>query len=320
MSLVQVVSRQITGVPYVKMGLGHLLMVTLTLLCTGLQTSEASDWGYWGKNGPENWPGICTTGKKQSPIDIVTDDAIRIDLGALKTYRYDFAFPSTLINTGHSVQIQLHSSVPIHLSGIVLSSIYILEQMHFHWGAEHTVDGLRDPLELHLVHYDKKYSNFSVAAQHEDGVAVVAVLFELSLDDNPDLAPIVEATRLVSHWVGHSMARIRTKLIPLLFLPTDHTTYYHYEGSLTTPGCQESVLWFVMTEKLKVSEAQMNVFRHVESSNGTLKFNYRPVQNLGNRKVYHRLEGYNSASSKISRNMIYIVLSNLLARLLYKNF
>jgi len=52
--------------------------------------------------GPKNWTGSCTTGKKQSPIDIVTDDAIRIDLGALKFNRYDFAFPSIIINTGHS--------------------------------------------------------------------------------------------------------------------------------------------------------------------------------------------------------------------------
>lgn len=52
--------------------------------------------------GPQNWPGICTTGKKQSPIDIVTEDAIRIDLGALKFDRYDYAFIGTLTNTGHS--------------------------------------------------------------------------------------------------------------------------------------------------------------------------------------------------------------------------
>lgn len=69
--------------------------------------------------------------------------------------------------------------VPIHLSGKPLSSIYVFEQMHFHWSAEHTVDGLRDPLELHLVHYNRKYANFSVAAQQEDGIAVIAVLFEV---------------------------------------------------------------------------------------------------------------------------------------------
>jgi len=62
---------------------------------------------------------------------------------------------------------------------------------------------------------------------------------------------------MVSNWVGKSAIAIRSKLIPFLFLPKDHTTYYYYQGSLTTPGCQESVMWFVMTEKLTVSEAQV---------------------------------------------------------------
>ncbi|XP_018354214.1 PREDICTED: carbonic anhydrase 2-like isoform X1 [Trachymyrmex septentrionalis] len=280
----------------------------------GLQASKASQWGYSGKYGPENWPGICMTGKKQSPIDIVTEDAIRVDLGALKFHRYDFAFPSTMINTGHSVQILFHG-VPLHLSGGSLSSMFVLEQMHFHWSAEHTVDGLRDPLELHLVHYDIKYTNFSVALQHKYGIAVVAVLFELSSDDNPDLSPIVDATKLVSNWVGHNMIHVRNKLIPLLFLPKDHTTYYNYEGSLTTPACQEDVLWFVMTEKLKVSETQMDVFRQMDGSNGTLKFNYRPIQKLGDRRVYHRLEGYINTSSNITWS-VSTVLIILLVRFL----
>ncbi|KAL6259510.1 hypothetical protein P5V15_009428 [Pogonomyrmex californicus] len=300
------------------MDLDHLMIITLILLDTGLQASDASEWGYWGKYGPNNWPGICTTGKKQSPINIATEDAERIDLGALKFNRYDFAFSGDLINTGHSVQIRLHG-VPIHLSGGSLSSVYVLEQMHFHWPAEHTVDGLRDPLELHLVHYDEQYANFSEAAQKENGIAVVAVLFKLDNYDNPELMPIVETAEMVSNWVGHSMLEIRTKLIPLLFLPKDHTTYYHYEGSLTTPNCQESVMWFVMTEKLTVSEAQLSVFRHIESSNGTLKFNYRPIQKLGNRKVYHRLEGYVSASSSITYS-VYTVFSILLVRLLREDF
>ncbi|CAL1682740.1 unnamed protein product [Lasius platythorax] len=301
------------------MGLGHLLMVTLTLLCTGLQAATALEWGYWGKYGPKSWPGMCTTGKKQSPIDIVTEDAIRIDLGALKFDRYDFAFSGTMINNGHTIQVQLHG-VPIHLSGGSLPSIYILEQMHFHWSAEHTVDGLRDPLELHLVHYDNQYANFSEAAQHENGVVVVAVLFELNNYDNPDLIPILETTKMVSHWVGKSMIPIRSKLIPLLLLPKDHTTYYRYEGSLTTPGCQESVMWFVMTEKLLISETQVNVFKHVHSHNGTLKYNYRPKQELGDRQVYHRLDGYNSASSLYASSMICTIVNVLLVSLLHKNF
>jgi len=73
----------------------------------------------------------------------------------------------------------------------------------------------------------------------------------------PELVPIVNATKLVSNRTGYPID-VDIKLIPLLYLPNDHTTYYHYKGSLTTPECQESVLWFVMTEKLKVSEAQVS--------------------------------------------------------------
>ncbi|KAL6427637.1 hypothetical protein ACFW04_008836 [Cataglyphis niger] len=289
------------------------------MYCVCLQAVTALEWGYWGKYGPKSWPGMCRTGKKQSPIDIVTEDAIRIDLGALKFDRYDFAFSGTLTNNGHTIQVKLHG-VPIHVSGGNLPSVYTLEQMHFHWNAEHTVDGSRNPLELHLVHYDNQYANFSEAAQRENGIVVVAVLFEFNNYDNPDLMPILESTKMVSNWVGKNMAPIRTKLIPLMLLPKDHTTYYHYEGSLTTPECQESVMWFVMTEKLPISEAQVNVFEHVQSNNGTLKYNYRPIQKLGNRKVYHRLDGYNSASSLYTSSIICMIVNVFLVSLLGKNF
>lgn len=78
------------------------------------------------------------------------------------------------------MQITL-SGVPVHLGGAGLPSVYVLEQMHFHWSAEHTVDGYRHPLELHFVHYDVEYANFSAAAEHEYGVVVVAVLFEVRI-------------------------------------------------------------------------------------------------------------------------------------------
>lgn len=63
----------------------------------------------------------------------------------------------------------------------------------------------------------------------------------------------------------------------------------------------------------------MDVFKSVESSNGTLKNNYRPIQDLGSRKVYHRLEGYVNSSLSITSS-VYVVLSILLVRLLCKNF
>lgn len=85
-----------------------------------------------------------------------------------------------LLTNFFTVQILLHG-IPMYLSGGILQSEYVFEQMHFHWGAEHTINGLRDALELHLVHYDKQYANISVAMQHENGLAVVAVLFKVDI-------------------------------------------------------------------------------------------------------------------------------------------
>ena len=54
-------------------------------------------------------------------------------------------------------------------------------------------------MEMHLVHFNTRYSNMSVAAMFPDGVMVLAVLFELTSFDNPNLVPILSrAQALVS--------------------------------------------------------------------------------------------------------------------------
>lgn len=281
--------------------------------CAVLHLARGGDWAYSGPHGPDKWPGICTKGKKQSPINIETDDTVKTDLRPLKFVRYDYAFSGSVTNTGHTAQIVL-TGVPIHLEGGSLPSVYVLEQMHFHWGSEHTVDGRRDALEMHFVHFAKEYQNVTEAAEHPNGLAVVAVLFQLSEADNEDLDPILKATKMVSG-VGRSMAMIPNKIIPLLFLPKDHTTYYRYEGSLTTPNCQESVIWSVLTEKLTVSESQMQVFRNLGANNEVLKSNYREIQDLGSRTVYLHLDGYSGASSTTSA-LLMVTLNYLLVKML----
>lgn len=82
-----------------------------------------------------------------------------------------------LITLFKSVQVTLKGQ-PL-LSGGGLQTNYQLDQMHFHWEAEHTINGYRDPLELHLVHYNKKYNNFTAALKHENSISVVAILFEV---------------------------------------------------------------------------------------------------------------------------------------------
>ncbi|XP_034937782.1 putative carbonic anhydrase 3 [Chelonus insularis] len=280
-----------------------ILIISISSICLSHQSS--GNWTYSGEHGPENWSGVCKNGNRQSPINIVTDDTVKADLGSLIFTRYDFAYTGTLTNNGHSLQITL-SGVPVVLTGGGLTSTYVLEQMHFHWGAEHTIDGVRDALELHLVHYDKQYGNVSIASQSHNGISVVAVLFKLSDDDNEKLYPILKAAEAVSEWVGMSSVEIQRKVIPMQLLPNDRTTFYRYEGSLTTPGCQEAVTWFIMSEKLSISEAQLKVFKSIRTNHGVLKQNYRPTQNIGDRKVYHHLLGYTSSSPTIFVNYLFI--------------
>lgn len=66
------------------------------------------------------------------------------------------------------------------VSGGGLRHTYILDSFHFHWEAEHTINGHRAPLEGHFVHYAKKYGSFANAVNFPDGVLVLAVMYEVS--------------------------------------------------------------------------------------------------------------------------------------------
>ena len=40
-------------------------------------------------------------------------------------------------------------------------------------------------------------------------------------------------------------------------LPSDRRSYYRYQGSITTPGCQETVIWTIFKNTVKMSDAQV---------------------------------------------------------------
>ena len=53
--------------------------------------------------------------------------------------------------------------------------------------------------------------------------------------------------------------------------------YYHYEGSLTTPLCDETVQWFVLKHPIRVPGAYLDDLRKVEENaqGDFLTFNFR---------------------------------------------
>jgi carbonic anhydrase len=59
-------------------------------------------------------------------------------------------------------------------------------------------------------------------------------------------------------------------------LPQDGR-YHHYKGSLTTPPCSEGVRWFVLSQPITMSAAQIQKFEAAAAPNA------RPVQPLNSR-------------------------------------
>ena len=75
------------------------------------------------------------------------------------------------------------------------------------------------------------------------------------------------------------------------FLPQELDHFYRYNGSLTTPGCEEIVVWTIFKEKIEISQHQMDVLRQIThkhydlNKTEDLSNNFRPAQDLNGRIV-----------------------------------
>lgn len=173
------------------------------------------------------------------------------------------------------------------MEGGGLPGKFVLDQMHFHWGSEHTVDGRRYPLELHMVHHDTRFDTLNDALASKTGVAVVGVLFHVSTKDNEALENILNGVEEVVN--AASMTATIPKILRAdALLPTNTSLFFRYEGSLTTPGCAESVIWTVFTHSISISFDQAELFKKVKSAHGgDLDHNYRSLQPLNSRSLVY---------------------------------
>ncbi|XP_007894777.1 carbonic anhydrase 4a isoform X2 [Callorhinchus milii] len=263
----------------------------------------SGNWCYTSQDascGPDHWSvNHPDCGKqKQSPIDIVTKMANHLPSLCSFVFRGYDQIPTKkpmIKNTGHSVQVTLEETNTI--SGGGLANTYKALQLHFHWGttttpgAEHTIDGTRYPMEMHIVHRNEKYKNMEEALNHTDGVAVLGFLFKETKEINSNYKDIINHLNDVkSNDQKVSMTPFALK--SLLPSDTDLKHYYRYEGSLTTPSCQEAVIWTIFPNPIPLRKDQLNAFptslyfsKESEKPKPMVS-NYRPIQKLNNRVVY----------------------------------
>ncbi|XP_023720942.1 putative carbonic anhydrase 3 isoform X2 [Cryptotermes secundus] len=247
---------------------------------------EASGWTYKeGNNGPSDWPGMCQSGTRQSPIDLDPQTTVPGRFMPLVLLNYDRRLVANMTNNGHTVVLTVEQPCEVVMAAGGLPAAYHLEQIHFHWQSEHTFQGKRFPLEMHMVHYDRRFKKLEDAAKVNRGLAVLAVLFYETNEPNKQLQPILESISQVSHVEGIQFQS--SQLVRLQdLLPDEFNYFYRYAGSLTTPHCDESVVWTVLAHLMPIGEKQVAQFHKVHSHHEPLTSNYRPLQKANNRRIY----------------------------------
>ncbi|XP_056098634.1 carbonic anhydrase 4a [Rhinichthys klamathensis goyatoka] len=275
-------------------------LLSAFLLPLLLHSCSAADWCYQAQvsceshcKGPDRWREVnAECGKsRQSPINIVTKKT-KLDerLTPFKFTGYQEVFESTMKNNGHSVQV----SIPIKatVSGGNLGETYKAVQFHLHWGvgggpgSEHTVDGEQYPMELHIVHMKDRYNRLEDALKDPSGVAVLGFFYEESSSSNKKYDLFTTALRSVQNTNGNTTLR-KISLNQLILSEGNMTNYYRYDGSLTTPGCTEAVVWTVFENAIPLHGEQLRAFSTLKFHDGKpMVETFRPVQPRNSRVVY----------------------------------
>ncbi|XP_006659407.1 dioscorin DB3S-like [Oryza brachyantha] len=260
------------------MSLSRLLLLLAAAAVALLQYPAAGagedEYGYvpGTPTGPENWGRLkpewatCSTGRMQSPINLGLLDLVTLAprLGYLN-YTYQNANAS-VVNRGHDIMVRFDGDAG---SLLINGSTYHLRQLHWHTPSEHTIDGRRYDMELHMVHLN---------AQNQ--AAVIGILYVLG---NPD--SLLEELRQYIIRVTNQKDKevVVTGGVDPNVAKGQDTVYYRYMGSFTTPPCTEGVIWTIVRKVHTVSLSQLALLKAAVLAG--YENNARPLQDVNNREI-----------------------------------
>ncbi|KAJ9184486.1 hypothetical protein P3X46_004206 [Hevea brasiliensis] len=230
---------------------------------------------YYGPKGASKWGSLspeysaCSKGKIQSPININRNETVHNKNLKPLIREYKPANATLVTNV---------CNIGLYYEGdcgrlIMDDKNYTLKKMHWHSPSEHWIDGIRFPLELHLVH-----------AAENNATSVVAVLYQYGRAD-PFIAKLKNSLDKLANEVkvGDQNPHIPLGIVDSKLVGKKTRKYYRYMGSLTTPPCTENVVWHILGKTRTVTEKQVQTLKAPLGI--AYKVNERPLQALNGRKV-----------------------------------
>jgi len=305
----------------------------MKLFATVLATAYAgaADYSVQG----DNWGDACATGMSQSPIDIETETAWSmadhdpwVTDNWYNLHDWEVAYKAGLKFTPMTEDIYTMGGNLDTNTGDEQGK-WRLAQFHLHWGgeldegvrmgSEHTFDGHQYFSEVHFVHYNTKYGGLGEAAVQPDGLAVLGYFIDNHEGDyETDLDVLLQTgmQNVLDHQAAEAVGAARKRRAEESaagaedewknivrgaagdFVDHIFTNYYRYGGSLTTPGCFETVQWTVFDKPLTINKKTVEMMASM-SDETDFENNWRNTQPMNGRTLdyYHPYEEVEMSSA-----------------------
>lgn len=194
-------------------------------------------------NRGNDWPGLCLTGKLQSPIVIVDSECRQISNDSIDAIslipRFRNAEVTASVNPFAYVVVSELGNliVSIRSTNIPLQAL----SLHFHGPSEYVINGKSFDLEMHIVMNNPNIKN---------SLFVLSILFNRGNVDNRFISDVIKAQDSATLIDFSDLFGNIHKI----------ENFYQFEGSLTTPPCTEGVKWHIWSEVQSLSLNQLEFF------------------------------------------------------------
>ncbi|XP_048527785.1 alpha carbonic anhydrase 1, chloroplastic-like [Triticum urartu] len=251
------------------------LLCMCFLVTHACDTANGVSFGYNGRTGPKHWGSlspnftVCSKGIYQSPINIVRDCVVH-DPQMEPLKRYYTSTNATMIDNVFNIALRYNDT-----AGTVMvdGKKYKLKQLHWHSPSEHTINGKRFAVELHMVHYT------------DDGnITVVSILYRHGKPDH-FLCQIKDKLAELSAegCKAEKGDPLPVGVVNMKELMQGEDRYFRYVGSLTAPPCTENVIWNILGEIREMTKEQAVAL--MAPLGKSYRQNSRPLQSLNGRTV-----------------------------------